>query len=101
YATALAARGARVLVNDIDAEAADRVVDAIRGDGGLAVADSTRVEQGGAMVEAALVHFGAIHVVINNAGILRDVSFHRMQRREWDEVLDVHLNGAYEVTRAA
>ena len=101
HARALAARGARVLVNDVDAAAADAVVEDIRRDGGVAAADTGRVEDGLWVVEAALEHFGRVDIVINNAGFLRDAAFHRMRRREWDEVLDVHLTGAYEVTRAA
>jgi NAD(P)-dependent dehydrogenase (short-subunit alcohol dehydrogenase family) len=101
YARALAARGAGVLVNDVDADAAAEAVEDIRRNGGVAVADSARVENGPWIVECALEHFGRIDVVVNNAGILRDAAFHRMQRREWDEVVDVHLHGAFEVTRAA
>lgn len=101
YARALAGRGARVLANDVDAVAAGAVVDEIRLDGGVAAADSARVEEGPRVVEAALEHFGRVDVVVNNAGILRDAAFHKMQRREWDEVVRVHLHGAFEVTHAA
>lgn len=101
YAFALAARGASVLVNDVDGKAAKAVVEAIHRSGGVAAADAGRVEDGLWVVEAAREQFGRIDIVVNNAGILRDTAFHKMHRRDWDEVMDVHLTGAYEVTRAA
>ncbi len=104
YALALAQRGAKVVVNDLDAGeagAAHRVVEEIRAMGGVAAVDSHDVRQGGSIVEAALDCFGRIDIVINNAGSLRDAAFHKMQREDWTHIQDVHLNGAFEVTRAA
>ncbi len=104
YALALAERGAKVVVNDIDAGeggGARRVVEEIRQKGGIAMASTDSVQHGGRIVEAALACFGRVDIVINNAGLLRDAAFHRMRRDDWADVQDVHLNGAFEVTRAA
>jgi 3-hydroxy-3-methylglutaryl CoA synthase/NAD(P)-dependent dehydrogenase (short-subunit alcohol dehydrogenase family)/putative sterol carrier protein len=114
YALELAARGARVVVNDLggardgsgagSAGPADRVVEEIRAAGGEAVAnyDSVSTAAGGeALVRQALEAFGRVDIVINNAGILRDKSLLNMTPEEWEKVLAVHLNGAYYVTRPA
>jgi NAD(P)-dependent dehydrogenase (short-subunit alcohol dehydrogenase family) len=92
HALLLAARGAKVVVNEIE------------GLGGVAVADSNTVAtpQGGqAIVDTALEAFGRVDVVINNAGILRDKAFHNLTPELLDPVLDVHLKGAFHVTRPA
>jgi NAD(P)-dependent dehydrogenase (short-subunit alcohol dehydrogenase family) len=113
YALELARRGARVVVNDlggaVDGEgastrAADVVVDEIVGAGGEAVAsyDSVSDPDGGAaIVEKALEAFGTVDIVVNNAGILRDKSFAKMSAEEVDAVIDVHLRGAFNVSRPA
>lgn len=113
YALALADAGARVVVNDLgvarDGSAvgeamADRVVEEIRGRGGEAIAnrDSVATASGAAAIVAtALEAFGALHGVINNAGILRDASFAKMTDAEWDAVQAVHLGGAYHLSKAA
>ena len=80
---------------------ADLVVDEILAAGGRAVANYNSVEEGQSIVETAISEFGAIHIVVNNAGILRDRSFKRMQASDWDMITRVHLNGAYSVTKAA
>jgi NAD(P)-dependent dehydrogenase (short-subunit alcohol dehydrogenase family) len=113
HAIALAARGASVVVNDLggrldgsgaDASAAQLVVDDITANGGRAIADthSVATPQGGeAIVRTALDAFGRVDIVINNAGIVRDKAFHNMPDESVDEVLAVHLRGAFSVTRAA
>ena len=114
HALLLASRGAKVVVNDIggavdgtgdaSAAAADRVVAEIVAAGGEAVASSDGVdtwEGGQRIVETALDAFGRVDVVINNAGILRDTSLHKMGQAEWDAVIAVHLTGTMSVTRAA
>ncbi len=114
YALELARRGARVLVNDLGGardgsgkgskSPADRVVEEIKQAGGQAVAtyDNVATAEGGAnVVRAALDAFGRVDILINNAGILRDKSFIKMGPENWAAVLDVHLNGAYFVTRPA
>lgn len=113
YALLLAAEGAKVVVNDLGgardgtgagASMADGVVEEIRAAGGEAVAsyDTVATSEGGAaIVQTALDAFGAIHGVVNNAGILRDTSFAKMDPAAWDAVLQVHLYGGFHVTSAA
>ena len=113
HALLLAARGASVVVNDLggsvsgegsSASAADAVVSEIEAAGGVAIADHSSVadpEGGAAIVERALDAFGKVDIVINNAGILRDKSFANMSPDLLHPVLDVHLRGAFYVTRPA
>ncbi|MGI9029289.1 MAG: SDR family oxidoreductase [Ilumatobacteraceae bacterium] len=113
HALELAARGALVVVNDLggavdgsgsDAGAAQLVVDEITAAGGEAVADTSSVataDGGEAIVQTAVDAFGRVDIVINNAGILRDKSFHNMTGELLDPVLAVHLQGAFNVTRPA
>jgi NAD(P)-dependent dehydrogenase (short-subunit alcohol dehydrogenase family)/acyl dehydratase/putative sterol carrier protein len=113
YALELAGRGARVVVNDLGGSrdgqggnrgAADRVVEEIKALGGEAVAsyDSVSTPEGGeAIVRTALETFGKLDILINNAGILRDKTLVKMEPENWDAVMDVHLKGAYNVTRPA
>ena len=114
YALELARRGASVVVNDLGGardgsgsgspRPADEVVQEIIVAGGEAVAnyDSVATLEGGrAIVQTAREHFGKVDILINNAGILRDKSFARMEPEMWEGVLAVHLQGAYNVTRPA
>jgi NAD(P)-dependent dehydrogenase (short-subunit alcohol dehydrogenase family) len=113
FALAMAAEGARVVVNDIgasvhgegrDAGPAEKVVDEIKAKGGAAVANTDSVaewEAANRIVKTALDAFGRIDAVVNNAGILRDRFFFNMSLEEWKAVIDVHLNGAFYVSRAA
>jgi 3-hydroxyacyl-CoA dehydrogenase/3a,7a,12a-trihydroxy-5b-cholest-24-enoyl-CoA hydratase len=113
HALLLASRGAKVVVNDLggsvggegsDHAAAQKVVDEIRAAGGEAVPsfDGVDTAEGAErIVSTAIEAFGKISIVINNAGILRDVSFHKMGHADWDAVIRVHLAGTYYVSRAA
>jgi len=110
YALELSKRGAKVVVNDLGGDAhgtsastsaADKVVREIRDGGGEAQPNYDSVEHGAKLVKTAIDHFGRIDIVINNAGILRDVSFPRMTELDWDLIMKVHLKGAYSVTKAA
>ena len=113
YALLLASRGARVVVNDLGGTVdgsgqsqsmADAVVAEIKAAGGEAAAnyDSVATLQGGeAVIRTAIESFGKVDIVINNAGILRDKSFAKMSPAEINSVLDVHLRGAFHVTRPA
>jgi NAD(P)-dependent dehydrogenase (short-subunit alcohol dehydrogenase family) len=112
-ALALAEAGAKVAINDLGAsldgqrseeQPANEVAALIRAAGGQAIVDGGSVADWGAahkMVEAAVNAFGRIDIVINNAGILRDVMFHRMSEPEFDDVVAVHLKGSFNVSRAA
>lgn len=111
----LAAReGAKVIVNDLGGSVAGRdhgatdpaaeCVAEITAAGGEALADSrsiTDADSARALISMAIEHFGRLDGVINPAGILRDGMFHKMNREDWDEVIDVHLNGAFNLCRAA
>jgi 3-hydroxy-3-methylglutaryl CoA synthase/NAD(P)-dependent dehydrogenase (short-subunit alcohol dehydrogenase family)/putative sterol carrier protein len=114
YALELARRGAGVVVNDLGGardgtgkgskSPADQVVEEIKRAGGEAVAnyDNVATPDGGEnIVRTALDAFGRVDMLINNAGILKDKSFLKMEPENWKAVLDVHLNGAYFVTRPA
>ncbi|MFN8040713.1 MAG: SDR family oxidoreductase [Acidimicrobiales bacterium] len=113
HALELARRGARIVVNDLggsvsgeggDKGPAQTVVEEIEALGGEAVAngDSVATAEGGeAIVQAALDAFGTVDIVINNAGILRDKSFHNMTPDLMNAVIDVHLKGAFYVTQPA
>jgi NAD(P)-dependent dehydrogenase (short-subunit alcohol dehydrogenase family) len=110
---AMAEAGAKVVVNDLGAtlegqpdneQPALDVVRAIQEMGGEAVADGGSVSEwkdAHQMVKTAVDHFGRIDIVVNNAGILRDVMFHRMSEAEFDAVVAVHLKGSFNVSRAA
>jgi len=102
YAHTLAARGAKVVVNDMNKAAADTVVAELKKDyGAEAGADYNSVVDGAAVVATALQLFGAVHIIVNNAGVLRDVSFGRMSQDQWDLVLATHLHGTYAICKAA
>jgi NAD(P)-dependent dehydrogenase (short-subunit alcohol dehydrogenase family) len=110
----MARAGASVIVNDLggsirgddgaDVSPAQQVVDEIKKLGGKAVVDGHSVADWAgaqAMVRAAIDNFGRIDAVVNNAGILRDVLFHKMEEADFDAVIAVHLKGSFNVSRAA
>ena len=113
HALLLASRGALVVINDLggaldgsgsDKGAAQKVVDEIVALGGVAVADTNSVstpEGGAAIVKSAVDAYGRVDIVINNAGILRDKSFHNLTPDLMNPVFDVHLKGAFHVTQPA
>jgi NAD(P)-dependent dehydrogenase (short-subunit alcohol dehydrogenase family) len=113
FALAMAAHGARVVVNDIgasvsgegkDAGPAHKVVAEIQAKGGTAVANTDSVadwDSANRIVKCAIDNYQKIDVVVNNAGILRDRFFFNMSVEEWKAVIDVHLNGTFYVSRAA
>lgn len=128
YALFFASRGANVVVNDLGGsfkgegqsskvltpldlasqrsqliqvlQAADVVVDEIRAAGGKAVANYDSVDEGEKIIETAIKEFGRVDILLNNAGILRDVSFKNMSDADWDLVIKVHVRGAYKVSLA-
>ncbi|WP_240482027.1 SDR family NAD(P)-dependent oxidoreductase [Ruegeria marisrubri] len=109
----MANMGAKVVVNDLGAEndgegqdetPARAVADEIAANGGEAAVNYGSVaifDHAKAMVELALSSFGRLDVVVNNAGILRDSIFHKMTERDFDQVIAVHLKGAFNVSRCA
>lgn len=109
HALLLGSRGARVVVNDLgvsteglgsSSAAADEVVAQIRAMGGEAVADYHSVTEGEKIVATALEVFGTVDILINNAGVLRDSSFHKMTEEQWDLIQEVHVKGAFRLTHA-
>jgi NAD(P)-dependent dehydrogenase (short-subunit alcohol dehydrogenase family) len=108
----LAQEGASVLVNDVGANVdgsgadtgpAQEVVEEIGKAGGEAIANTmsvTEPQSAEAMVKAAIDAFGRIDILVNNAGILRDRIFHRMSWSDWHDVINVHLNGSFNMSRA-
>jgi NAD(P)-dependent dehydrogenase (short-subunit alcohol dehydrogenase family) len=99
----LAGKGVRVVVNDVSAEAAGRVVNEIEARGGTAMAVAASVTDEtaiGEMVESVLAAWGRIDILVNNAGILRDKSFAKMTIEDFRTVVDVHLIGAAICTKA-
>ena len=112
-ATLMAQHGAKVVVNDIgvslageggDKGPADEVVAAIKSARGQAVANTDSVSafgSAGKIIQCALDSFGRIDCVVNNAGILRDVIFHKMTEDDWDSVVNVMLKGAFNMSRHA
>jgi NAD(P)-dependent dehydrogenase (short-subunit alcohol dehydrogenase family) len=112
-ALALAAEGAAVVVNDLGValdgsptgeSPAQAVASEILRAGGRAVANRGSVtswDDARGMVEQSVASFGRLDFVVNNAGIVRDVIFHRMTESDWDAVIAVHLKGAFNVCRAA
>ncbi|HEF4760754.1 TPA: SDR family NAD(P)-dependent oxidoreductase [Pseudomonas putida] len=109
HALLLGSRGAKVVVNDLgvsteglgsSSSAADAVVAEIRAMGGEAVADYHSVTEGEKIVATALEVFGTVDILINNAGVLRDSSFHKMSEEQWDLIQDVHVKGAFRLTHA-
>lgn len=127
YCLAFAERGASVVVNDLggsfkgegnstrvrvsqlpftssylqDIQAADVVVEEIKAAGGKAVANYDSVTNGDKIIETAIQNFGRIDILLNNAGILRDVSLKNMKDQDWDLIMDVHVKGSYKCARAA
>jgi NAD(P)-dependent dehydrogenase (short-subunit alcohol dehydrogenase family) len=113
HALLFAERGAKVVVNDLGgsrdgtgggSEMADNVVKEITDAGGEAVASYDNVanaEGAQGIIKTALDAFGKVDIVVNNAGILRDVTFAKMEDAQFDAVIKVHLYGAYNVTKAA
>jgi NAD(P)-dependent dehydrogenase (short-subunit alcohol dehydrogenase family) len=104
HALLFAAEGARVVVNDLDPAPAQEVCAEIAAAGGVAVAntdDITTWAGGEAIVEAAVSTFGELHVLVNNAGILRDRMLVSMSEQEWDDVVASHLKGHFTPTRFA
>ena len=107
YALDLGSRGAKVVVNDLGGAVdgsgsgstpADEVVNEIIANGGEAVAnyDSVATKEGGAsIVQTAIDNFGTVDAVVNNAGILRDKSFAKMEEEDLNAIIDVHLKGTF------
>ena len=104
YAVALARAGAAVVVNDLDAAAAEETVATVAGDGGRAVADAHPVgesEAADALVARAVEAFGRLDVMVTNAGVLRDKVLWKMTDEDFDLVVRTHLRGTFTCARAA
>ena len=110
HALLFAKEGAKVVINDLggtrdgtgaSTKMADLVVNEIKAAGGQAVANYDSVEDGDKIVKTATDAFGRIDIIVNNAGILRDTTFHKMTKDDWDLIFKVHVQGAFRVTHAA
>lgn len=100
----LAAEGARVLVNDLDAEPANAVVEEILAAGGRAVAYPGSVTEEGfadAFIGAAVENFGGVDIIINNAGYTWDNVIQKMSDEQWHAIVDLHLKAPFDILRAA
>ncbi len=103
-ALALAAAGARVVLNDLPGPSLDATVDRIRSSGGEAVAcpgDVADWSTGETLVKTAVSTYGALDILVNNAGVLRDRMIFSMSEQEWDTVVRVHLRGHFVTSRFA
>jgi NAD(P)-dependent dehydrogenase (short-subunit alcohol dehydrogenase family) len=110
YARLFAREGAAVVVNDLggprdgsgaDKSMAEKVVDAIKAEGGRAAAngaDISTIEGGQSLFNDAIKNFGRADILVNNAGILRDQTFAKATEADWDKVLKVHLKGTFCAT---
>jgi NAD(P)-dependent dehydrogenase (short-subunit alcohol dehydrogenase family) len=113
HALLFASEGAKVVVNDLggaidgsgdDRTPAEQVVDEIKSMGGEAIANADNVanwDGGKRLIDSAIEAFGALHILVNNAGILRDRVLVNMTEEEWDSVITVHLKGHFVPTRHA
>lgn len=103
-ARVLSERGARVAVNDLNGEDAERTAAELRGSGAEAIAvqgDVTKADEVRRAVAEVVARFGAVHVLVNNAGILRPTTFLDIPEAEWDLVVGVNLKGAFLCSQAA
>jgi 3-oxoacyl-[acyl-carrier protein] reductase len=100
----LATEGAKVVVNDLDAEPAKETVAALEAAGGQAVAcvgSVTDADFGERFVQSAVDHFGGLDIIVNNAGYTWDSVIQKMTDEQWDAILDVHLKAPFRILRAA
>jgi 3-oxoacyl-[acyl-carrier protein] reductase len=98
----LAREGARVVVNDLDAEPAEAAVRAIRDAGGEAIAHPGSVTDAGfaaSFIAAALNTFGDVHILVNNAGYVWNAPLHKLADAQWDAMQDVHLKAPFRILR--
>lgn len=104
HARVFATEGACVIVNDINREAAQKVVDEITAAGGRAAVNTSNIthyEDSGHAVRQAIDTYGDLHAVVNNAGINRDRMFASMTEAEWDAIMSVHLKGHFCISSHA
>lgn len=100
----LAEEGARITVTDINREACEQTAAEIREAGGEAIAvpcDMTNRQNVEEMVQKTVDTFGQVHILVNNAGVIRDNLVHKMTDDDWDTVMNVHLKGAFYASQAA
>jgi 3-oxoacyl-[acyl-carrier protein] reductase len=99
-----AEEGAKVVVSDIDPEPAEETVADIKKAGGEAVAcvgDVAAADFGDKIVKTAVDNWGALHIIVNNAGFTWDSMIHKMSDEQWDKILDIHLKAPFRIIRAA
>jgi len=99
-----AQEGAKVVVSDLDAQPAEETVEDIKTAGGQAVAyvgDATAPDFAEGIVKTAADNFGAIHIIVNNAGYTFDSTVHKMTDQQWDAMMDIHVKAPFRIIRAA
>src|SRR5579875_3108975 len=97
----LAAEGAQVLINDLDADLAKQAADEIKGETAVFAGDLTQGDAPERLVKAAVDAFGKIDIIVNNAGYTRDEVIHRMTDEQFQAMLDIHLIVPFKIIRAA
>ncbi|MBV1896386.1 MAG: SDR family oxidoreductase [Rhodobacteraceae bacterium] len=100
----LASEGARIVVNDLDADPANETAEAIRKIGGEAVVCAGSVTEDGfaeRFIKTAVDNFGGVDIIVNNAGYTWDTVVQKMPDEQWDAILDVHLKAPFQILRAA
>lgn len=99
-----AREGAKVVINDIDTEPAEKTVSEIKKQGGSAVSfvgDVTSPNFAGDIIRTAIDHWGALHILVNNAGFTWDSVVHKMTDDQWQTMLDIHITAPFRIIRAA
>jgi NAD(P)-dependent dehydrogenase (short-subunit alcohol dehydrogenase family) len=100
YAIELAKRGCKILLNDMNKTNLAATAAEIKAQGGIVAENSHNVLDGNLIYDDCIKYFGNVDILINNAGILRDKSFAKLEKNQWKDVIDVHLNGTFALTHS-
>ncbi len=100
YALELAKRGCKILLNDMNKSNLAATAAEIKAQGGVVAENGNNVLDGNLIYDDCIKYFGNVDILINNAGILRDKSFVKLEKNQWKDVIDVHLNGTFAITHS-